>query len=174
MNVRFFYGPVEKELEVMMKAEEAAAREEEVDDEGQPTSSDETGFSLSRLIQKATDRRLELEEDDDAPAAKVPRVDLAAREAMMNEWAMYKSSHVTLEEVEHEGGPIAWWRESERLFPHLAKLARKYLAVQASSAAPERWFSPRGLAHAKRRNGLSDDTAADIIFLHEGMKHKVW
>ena len=63
----------------MMKAEEAAAREEEVDDEGQPTSSDETGFSLSRLIQKATDRRLELEEDDDAPAAKVPRVDLAAR-----------------------------------------------------------------------------------------------
>lgn len=160
----------------MMKAEEAAAQEEEVARaNGQPETSDESEFSLSRLIQRATDKRqLELEENGDAPAAKVPRVDLAAREAVMNEWAMYKSSDVTLEEVEHDGGPLAWWENSERLFPHLAKLARKYLAVQPSCAAPERLFSENGLANRKTRNSLSDETAADIIFLHEIMKHKLW
>lgn len=175
-NIRFFHGPVEKELEVMMKSEEAAAQEEGVGADGQLETSDESDFSLSRLIQKATERRqLQLEEEDDgAPASKVPRVNLAGREAVMNEWAMYKSSDVTLEEVEHDGGPLGWWEKSERLFPHLAKLARKYLAVQVSSAAPERLYSASGLAKRKKRNSLCDDTAADIFFLHEIMKQKLW
>lgn len=176
-TIRFFYGPVEKELEVMMKAEEAAAEEENIsNDDVEPEAPDDAEFSLSRLIQSATNRRQSAldEGDDGAPAAKVPRVGRAAREAVMNEWATYKSSDVTIEEVEHDGGPLAWWGRSEPLFPHLASLARKYLAVQASSTATKRLFSVSGLANTKRRNSLGDDATADIIFLHEGMKHKLW
>lgn len=180
-NARCFYGPVEKELEVMMKAEQATTEEEANGDAGpartlEHQKADETDFSLSRLIQKATDRRQDLEDISDVePAAKLPRIAaLATREAVMEEWGVYKSSSVTIEEVEHDGGPLAWWGKSERLFPHLAKLARKYLAVQASCSAPDRLFSGVGLARKSQRNGLSDERAADIVFLHESMRHKLW
>ena len=34
--------------------------------------------------------------------------------------------------------PGAWLAKAQRVYPHIAKLARKYLAVQASSTASER------------------------------------
>lgn len=181
MSGRCFYGPVEKELEVMVKAEQATPEETANGGVGpamaaERQNADDTDFSLSRLIQKATDRRQDLEEiSEDEPAAKLPRVAaLATREAVMEEWAVYKSSIVTIEEVEHDGGPLAWWGKSERLFPHLAKLARRYLAVQVSCAAPDRFFSMGALASTRQRNSLGDERAADIVFLHESMRHKLW
>ncbi|CAN0493112.1 unnamed protein product [Scytosiphon promiscuus] len=58
--------------------------------------------------------------------------------------------------------------------PHLAKLARKYLAVQASSAASERLFSQAGLVLTDKRNRMSGETAANVVFLHESIKHELW
>ena len=54
----------------------------------------------------------------------------------------------------------------------LATLAHEYLAIQASSATPERAFSVGGLVATKKRNRLSGERVGGIIFLHEGMKHK--
>ena len=51
--------------------------------------------------------------------------------------------------VEAAGGPLGWWEKSSRIYPHIATLARKYLAVQASSAASERVFSVGGLVVTK-------------------------
>ena len=53
-------------------------------------------------------------------------------------------------------------------------LARKYLAVQASSAASERIFSVGGLVVTKKRNRLGVERVGDTIFLHESMKNKLW
>jgi len=41
--------------------------------------------------------------------------------------------------------PLAWWRTHEILFPKLAKLAKKFLAIPASSAPSERAFSKVGI-----------------------------
>ncbi|CAN0433173.1 unnamed protein product [Laminaria digitata] len=60
------------------------------------------------------------------------------------------------------------------MYPHIAILARKYLAVQASSAASERVFSQGGLVVTKKRNRLSGEMVGDIVFLHERMKFKLW
>ncbi|CAN0004468.1 unnamed protein product, partial [Sphacelaria rigidula] len=56
----------------------------------------------------------------------------------------------------------------------VAILARKYLAIQASSAASKRISSVDGLEVTKTRNGLSGERAADIVFLHESVKHNLW
>lgn len=69
---------------------------------------------------------------------------------------------------------LAWWAKAQRVYPHIARLARKYLAVQASSAASERVFSVGGLVITKHRNRLSGERVADIVFLHESMKHDIW
>ncbi|CAM9707545.1 unnamed protein product, partial [Sphacelaria rigidula] len=68
---------------------------------------------------------------------------------------------------------LGWWTKAYQVYPHVAILARKYLAVQASSAACERVFSVGGLVVTKTRNRLSGDRVADV-FLHESMKHNLW
>lgn len=133
------------------------------------------GFSLSSLIQKAAARkRLENADEMASPAANVQKAPVSPRVVIMNEWEAYKGAEVMEETVQRLGGPLGWWRQNEMLYPHIARLARKYLAVQASSAASERLFSQAGLVVTAKRNRMTGDTAADIIFLHESLKHKLW
>jgi len=40
--------------------------------------------------------------------------------------------------------PLQWWATNKRTFPHLAKMARCYLAVTATSVPSERAFSRGG------------------------------
>ena len=37
--------------------------------------------------------------------------------------------------------PISWWRNNEAKYPNIAKVAKKYLGIPASSAPSERVFS---------------------------------
>ncbi|RXN24549.1 zinc finger BED domain-containing 1-like protein [Labeo rohita] len=39
------------------------------------------------------------------------------------------------------GNPLAWWKHNECKYPHIAKMARHYLAVPATSVPSERVFS---------------------------------
>ena len=59
--------------------------------------------------------------------------------------------------VEEQGGDIG---------PTLAPLARKYLAVQATSASSEGLFSTVGNTVIVKRARLSDDNVENIVFLH--------
>ena len=63
--------------------------------------------------------------------------------------------------------PLEWWKEHKSKFVRLAQLARKYLAIPATSAPSERLFSSAGLTIAKERARLTQDNAAMLIFLHE-------
>jgi hypothetical protein len=63
---------------------------------------------------------------------------------------------------------LEWWRghdKSNRL-RLLCKLARKYLAMQATSAASERVFSAGGNTVTAKRYSLGDDLAATLVTLH--------
>ncbi|CAN0515879.1 unnamed protein product, partial [Laminaria digitata] len=69
---------------------------------------------------------------------------------------------------------LKWWAGKQSTFPTFAKLARKYFAVQASSAASQRLFSVGGNTITKKHNRLSGEMTADIIFLHDTLKNKLW
>ena len=43
-----------------------------------------------------------------------------------------------------DSDPLAWWRTNDHKYPHVAKLAKRYLAVPATSITSERLFSPKG------------------------------
>lgn len=77
-----------------------------------------------------------------------------------------KSDSVSLESVRNVGGPLAWWKTKEEIYPTLAPLARKYLAVQATSASSERLFSTAGNIVTVKRARLTDDNVENIAFLH--------
>ncbi|CAM9150236.1 unnamed protein product, partial [Laminaria digitata] len=50
---------------------------------------------------------------------------------------------------------LKWWAGKQSTFPTVAKLARKHLAVQASSAASESLFSVEEKARRSRRSAIT-------------------
>jgi len=66
--------------------------------------------------------------------------------------------------IDPTGDPLLFWRQNHLRFPHLAKLARRYLAIQPTSAAAERVFSTAGNIISKKRGSLAPETACALVF----------
>lgn len=61
--------------------------------------------------------------------------------------------------------PLKWWAGQQKQFPYLAKLARRFLCVPATSAPSERLFSVAGLTVTQHRNRLSDHAVTLLVYL---------
>jgi hypothetical protein len=66
--------------------------------------------------------------------------------------------------------PHTWWRDNRASYPVLAILARKYLAIPATSVASERVFSFSGNMITDKRTRLSDDAVSDMVFCNYALK----
>ena len=60
---------------------------------------------------------------------------------------------------------LKFWKLYESHFPQLADLARKYLSVQASSAAVERMFSIAGHIFSPKRRRLAALYFMALVYL---------
>ena len=60
--------------------------------------------------------------------------------AVEEEMQLYKMAKV----IPLDSDPLKWCKENEHLYPHLSKLSKCYLAVQATSVASERVLSTAG------------------------------
>lgn len=58
---------------------------------------------------------------------------------------------------------LNWWKDHQALFPNLAKMARQYLALPASSAGVERLFSAAGEMHDKKRKRTHESTLSHML-----------
>lgn len=63
--------------------------------------------------------------------------------------------------------PLDWWKENHHRFPVLAKMARIYLAVQATSAPAERVFSRASRLLSSKRSSMSPHFASKTFFVAE-------
>jgi hypothetical protein len=119
-----------------------------------------------------------LNEDDDEDAAgssfsaasdSVDRNQFL-RDCISREWIEY-SSEPKLEMRQSDGkktDPLVWWRGlRQQKYPFLSALARRVLAIPATSAASERLFSVAGLVVTKKRNSLTGDSVSLLVWLHE-------
>ena len=61
--------------------------------------------------------------------------------------------------------PLDFWKQNEFRFEVLAKLAKKYLGVQASSASVERMFSIAGHIYSLKRRNLKVSNFMTLVFL---------
>ncbi len=66
--------------------------------------------------------------------------------------------------------PLLWWRDNALKFPTLAKLARMYLAIPATSAPSERIFSVASRVISKFRGGLDPQMAGMLLYVAENYK----
>lgn len=65
---------------------------------------------------------------------------------------------------------LQWWKEHQMVYPYLARVARKYLAIPASSTPSERVFSACGNLVCKKRARISHEMVDQMIFLNKNMK----
>lgn len=89
--------------------------------------------------------------------------DKLLQERIDNELRVYrkeKALHDT-----RDADPFLWWRKRLQTYPLLAVVARKWLAVPASSAASERMFSAAGLTVTKDRSRLGTERVGTLVFL---------
>lgn len=63
--------------------------------------------------------------------------------------------------------PLLWWKNNEAKFPNLAKIAKKYLGIPATSVPSERLFSKAGELVSKKRNRLKPKNVDLILFLNQ-------
>ena len=61
--------------------------------------------------------------------------------------------------------PLVWWKANSFRFPILSTLARKYLAIPATSVPSERAFSAAGHIVNKKRACLHPETVNMLVFL---------
>lgn len=67
--------------------------------------------------------------------------------------------------------PLSWWRVKQHAYPILAKLARKYLCMVASSVPCERVFSKTGDIVNEKRTRLKPSKVMQLIFLNANQKY---
>ncbi|CAB4493022.1 unnamed protein product [Rhizophagus irregularis] len=72
--------------------------------------------------------------------------------------------YMMIEEIDVSTCPFKWWASQESQFPILSQLAKKYLAILATSAASERLFSDAGNVMTVKRTNLSPTTFEHLIF----------
>jgi hypothetical protein len=65
---------------------------------------------------------------------------------------------------------LMWWKVHAVRFPYLSRLARRYLAMPATSASVERLFSVSGqVVVTAKRARLDPSTVTLLVFLHEAI-----
>ena len=65
---------------------------------------------------------------------------------------------------------LSWWKNYEHKNSKLARLAKKYLCILASSVSSERIFSLAGNIINKKRCRLSPDMVDMLVFLNKNRK----
>ena len=71
--------------------------------------------------------------------------------------------------LHRDSPPLMWWKEHAAKFPYLSQLARRYLAMPATSASVERLFSVAGQVVTAKRASLDPETVTLLVFLHEAI-----
>ena len=67
-------------------------------------------------------------------------------------------------------GALNWWKQNHVSYPNVAKTAKKYLCVPASSVPSERIFSLCGNILNKKRASLAPENLDMLVFLNKNYK----
>jgi len=98
-------------------------------------------------------------------AAAVNSLELSIAEIADREIKIWKTRTVPFPK---DKNPLDEWRRGAvHLFPWLGVLARRVLAIPATSAGPERLFSTVGNVMTKKRSRLTCHNMEELVYLHE-------
>ena len=107
-------------------------------------------------------------DEQDTSEAAAGALQRAAVQEEYDAWLLVPEARVI--DANSSIDPLAWWKMHDGQFPTIAKLARKYLAIPASSAPSERVFSQAKLIQQRQRWNLLPQCLEACVML----KHNAW
>ena len=72
-------------------------------------------------------------------------------------------------QTHHDFDALVWWKMNSKRFPILARLAKRYLCVPATSIPAERIFSTARLVVSNKRSSLTPENADMLIFVNKNL-----
>ena len=104
-------------------------------------------------------------EDQEVESQPVPSNSLLARMFQNDAINVDEvANYLALPKIHHDDCPLKWWRINKTRFPVLSKLARKYLAIPATSTPCERLFSEAGNVMTIKRTQLAPNMLENLVF----------
>ena len=140
-------------------------------------TSDGTALSQGELI--LTQSMVEEEQESEKITAQKQRLSVlfggivedsndSAESCSLDELDLYHQKKTVAFAIENKvTNPLSWWKKNQLKYPKLAKLARQFLCIIASSVPCERVFSKSGWCVNKRRTLLSDANVSPHIHQHK-------
>lgn len=135
-------------------------RHQHVQGDGSFPTADQSGIGDDHGPGPTKKRKEDEEEDwlsdvmDEAVYSPADQID--------NEFQRYQAEPL----LPQKANPLAWWKKRSETYPHICKLAKRYLCVVATSVPSERIFSDAGNIMNAKRSCLDADTVDMLIFLH--------
>ena len=71
--------------------------------------------------------------------------------------------------IDGDNNPLQWWKSNTKELPLLCQLARRYLAIQATSSLSERLFSKAGQVSTLAQAQLKPERVDELVFLAENL-----
>ena len=71
--------------------------------------------------------------------------------------------------IDIDDKPLMWWKIRESQYPLIARLARRYFSIPATSVRSEEIFSVAGNILSEKCNRLLPENVDKPVFLHENM-----
>ena len=87
-------------------------------------------------------------------------------EAIITEIQRYLSEP----QIDGQADALEWWAQRAASYPHLTPVAKKFLAIPASSTSSERVFSLAGNLVSKKRCQLKPENVDLLVFLNKNRK----
>lgn len=75
------------------------------------------------------------------------------------------TAYLQEEAIDGENDPLTWWKANESLVPLMARIARKYLCICATSCPSERVFSTAGSVMTPLHSLLKPEKVNMLVFL---------
>lgn len=122
-------------------------------------------YRLREPVEEPMDTREEDRDDEDAidfNRLYSPPSSSTGSQSLKKELEQYlKEPRATRNE-----DPLHWWKRHELQFPILAKMARDFLSISATSVPAERLFSKASLVIRKHRNRLNNESARWLLCIN--------
>ncbi len=96
---------------------------------------------------------------------------LSREQQMSNELQAYLSEPILVncQGASSSTDPLKWWNTNRSRFPNVARVARIYLSIPATSVSSERLFSAAGVMMGTRRCSLKPQHVEQIVALHQNL-----